>query len=40
MPATRFDLDKLDLDKMLAAMIASFDGDETNLASVIKDLVS
>jgi fido (protein-threonine AMPylation protein) len=34
------DLDKLDPEKMLAAMIASFDGDERDLASVIKHLVS
>ncbi len=34
------DLDKLDPERMLAAMIASFDGDERDLASVIKHLVS
>jgi cell filamentation protein len=33
------DLDKLDPDKMLDAMIASFDGDEVKLASVIKGLI-
>lgn len=34
------DLDKLEPHKMLDAMIASFDGDEAKLASVIKGLVS
>jgi cell filamentation protein len=33
-------LDKLDPHEMLDAMIASFDGDEAKLASVIKSLVS
>jgi cell filamentation protein len=33
------DLDKLDPHKMLDAMIASFDGDEAKLASVIKSLI-
>ena len=33
-------LDKLDPNEMLDAMIASFDGDEAKLASVIKSLVS
>jgi cell filamentation protein len=33
------DLDKLDPHKMLAAMIASFDGDEAKLANVIQGLV-
>lgn len=33
------DLDKLDPDKMLDAMIVSFDGDETQLANIIKGLI-
>ncbi len=33
------DLDQLDPLKMLDAMIASFDGDEAKLASVIKELI-
>lgn len=33
-------LDKLDPNEMLDAMIASFDGDETKLASVVRGLVS
>jgi cell filamentation protein len=33
------DLDELDPDKMLDAMIVSFDGDETKLANVIKGLI-
>jgi cell filamentation protein len=32
-------LDKLDPDEMLAAMIASFDGDERKLAAVIQELI-
>ena len=32
-------LDKLDPDQMLAAMIASFDGDENQLVKVIRDLI-
>jgi cell filamentation protein len=33
------DLDNFDPHKMLAAMIASFEGDETKLANAIKDLI-
>ena len=33
------DLDNLDPDEMLAAMIASFEGDENRLADVIQRLV-
>ena len=33
-------LDKLDPNEMLDAMIASFDGDEAKLASIIKGLIS
>jgi len=33
------DLDELDPDKMLDAMIVSFDGDETKLANVVKSLI-
>jgi cell filamentation protein len=33
-------LDKLDPDEMLAAMIASFDGDEGKLSKVIRKLIS
>jgi hypothetical protein len=31
-------IDKLDPDEMLAAMIASFDGDERQLAGIVSDL--
>ena len=34
------DLEKLDPDAMLDAMIASFDGDESELTAVIKGLLS
>ena len=34
------DLEKLDPDAMLHAMIASFDGDESNLTEVINELIS
>lgn len=34
------DLEKLQADAMLDAMIASFDGDETELAAVIKELIN
>jgi len=34
------DLEKLDPDAMLHAMIASFDGDESELAAVINGLIS
>jgi cell filamentation protein len=34
------DLDKLEAEDMLDAMIASFDGDERKLAAVIEELVS
>jgi hypothetical protein len=40
MPASPINLDKLNPHEMLDAMIASFDGDEAKLASVIKSLVS
>ena len=33
------DLDKLDPDKMPDAMIVSLDGDETQLANIIKGLI-
>jgi len=33
-------LDKLDPDEMMAAMIASFDGNEDKLAGVIRELIS
>jgi cell filamentation protein len=33
-------IDKMDPDEMLAAMIASFDGDERRLANVIEDLIT
>ena len=33
-------IDKLDPDEMLAAMIASFDGDESRLAKVINGLIA
>jgi cell filamentation protein len=32
-------IDKMDPDEMLAAMIASFDGDERRLANVVDDLI-
>lgn len=34
------DLDNLDREKMLRAMIASFDGDETQLRDVIAELIA
>jgi cell filamentation protein len=34
------DLEKLDPDAMLHAMIASFDGDESELTKVIEELIS
>lgn len=34
------DFDRLDPEKMLTAMIASFDGDERKLAAVIEELIS
>jgi cell filamentation protein len=33
------DLEELDPDKMLEAMVVSFDGDETKLANIIKSLI-
>jgi cell filamentation protein, protein adenylyltransferase len=34
------DLERLDPEEMLAAMIASFDGDEQKLAAIIQELIS
>jgi cell filamentation protein len=34
------DLEKLDSDAMLHAMIASFDGDESELTAIINGLIS
>jgi hypothetical protein len=34
------DLEKLDPDSVLHAMIASFDGDESELAAIINELIS
>jgi len=39
-PGQTLDLEKLDPDAMLHAMIASFDGDESELTAVINGLIS